>query len=134
MAILGLFSKMNSHYHSYVFLEIHHDWIGSRFLIENLCRLLLHSSIYWKSRQIPFSEYISASVYQARYLLIDVKEQLKANHPDLLILRDKLETFITKEQEHAAERPPTTNQKLTYGDLRKQIPQLNIDCHGLIFD
>jgi len=35
MAILGLFSKMNSHYH-YVFLEIHHDWIGSRFLIENL--------------------------------------------------------------------------------------------------
>jgi len=30
MAILGLFSKMNN-YHSYVFLEIHHDWMGSRF-------------------------------------------------------------------------------------------------------
>jgi len=52
MAILGLFS-MNSHYHSYVFLEIHHDWIGSRFLIENLCRLLLHSYLTG-SRQIPF--------------------------------------------------------------------------------
>jgi len=47
------------------------------------------------------------------------------NHPDLLILRDKLETFITKEQEHAAERPLLLIQKLTYGDLRKQIPQLS---------
>jgi hypothetical protein len=114
MAILGLFSKMNSHYHSYVFLEIHHDWIGSRFLIENLCEAAI--TLIYLLEEVDkslFSEYISASVHQARYLLIDVKEQLQKfpNHPDLLILRDKLETFITKEQEHAAESPPTTNSE-----------------------
>lgn len=113
-AILGLFSKMSNHYYSYVFLEINHDWTGSKFLIENLCEAAI-TLIYLLEEvdRALFSEYISASLHQARYLLIDVEEELQKfpNHPELLLLRDKLDTFIAKEQEHAAERPLTTNSE-----------------------
>lgn len=110
LAILGLFSKMRRHYYSYVFLEIHHDQIGSQFLIEQLCEAAITLTYLLEEvDEFLFSEYISASVYQARYLLIDIEEQLQKfpNHPDLLILREQVETFITKQQEHAAERPLT---------------------------
>ena len=114
MAILGLFSKMSSHYYSYVFLEIHHDRIGSKFLLENLCEAAI--TLMYLLEEVDkslFSEYISDSVHKARCLLIDVEQQLQKfpNHPDLCILRDKLETFITKEQEHAAKRPLTADSE-----------------------
>lgn len=118
MAILGLLSKMSSHYYSYVFLEIHHDWIGSKFLAENLCEAAI--TLIYLLEEVDknlFSEYISASVHQARYLLIDVKEQLQKfpNHPDLLVLRDKLETFIAKEQEHTADSLTTDSAAYLWG-------------------
>jgi len=72
-----------------------------------------------------FSEYISASVYQARYLLIDVETVTKfPNHRFINIeINSRLSLLKT---EHAAERPPLL-PKTTYGDLRKQIPQLNTE-------
>jgi hypothetical protein len=110
LAILGLFSKMCSHYSSYFLLEIHHDRIGSQFLIEHLSEAAI--TLTYLLEEVDnslFSEYIFASVHQAHYLLIDVEEQLQKfpNHPDLLSLKDKLETFIAKEHKHAAERPLT---------------------------
>ena len=106
LAILGLFSKMCGHYYSYVILEIHQDRIGSQFLIENLCEAAI--TLTYLLEEVDdslFSEYIFASVHQACYLLLDVEEQLQKfpNHTDLSLLRDKLETFITKQKEHTAD-------------------------------
>ena len=108
LASLSLFSKMSRHYYSYVLLEIHHDWIGSQFLIEHLCEAAI--TLTYLVEEVDkslFYDYIYASVPQARYLLIDVEEQLQKfpNNQDLLSLRDKLKTFITKEQKYAAQRP-----------------------------
>lgn len=78
LAILGLFSKMRCNYYSYVLLEIHHDQLGSQFLIEHLCEaaITLTYLVEEADRSI-FSEYISASECQAHSLLNDVKEQLQ---------------------------------------------------------
>ncbi|WP_250122676.1 hypothetical protein [Chroococcidiopsis sp. CCMEE 29] len=106
LAILGLFSKMRCNYYSYVLLEIHHDQLGSQFLIEHLCEaaITLTYLVEEADRSI-FSEYISASECQAHSLLNDVKEQLQKfpTHSELLILREKLNTFITKQQNHTTE-------------------------------
>lgn len=104
LAILGLFSKMYRHYYSYVLLEIHHDSIGSQLLIEHLGEAAI--TLTYLLEEVDkslISEYISDSVHQAHYLLIDVKEQLQKSpdHSDLLILKDQLQTFITEQQEHA---------------------------------
>jgi hypothetical protein len=110
LALLDLFSKMCRNYYSYVLLEIHHDRIGSQFLIEHLCEAAITLTyLVEKVDESLFFEYISASVHQADRLLIDVEEQLRKfpNHSDLLSLRDKLETFITQQQEHGIERPLT---------------------------
>ena len=105
-AIVGLFSKMCQNYYSYVLIEIHHDQIGSQFLLENLSEAAITLTYFLEELDNSlFSEYISASVHQARCLLIDVEEELQKfpNHPDLLILRDQLELFITKQQEHVVD-------------------------------
>jgi len=106
LAILGLFSKMSRHYYSYVFLEIHHDRIGSQLLIEQLCEAAI-TLIYLleEGDKSLFCEYISASVHQARSLLTEVAEQLQQlpHHPDSLRLKAQLEAFISKYQEQAAE-------------------------------
>lgn len=110
LALLDLFSKMCRNYYSYVLLEIHHDRIGSQFLIEHLCEAAITLTyLVEKVDESLFSSYISAAVHQAARLLIDVEDQLQKfpNHSDLLSLRDQLETFITKQQEHATERPLT---------------------------
>jgi hypothetical protein len=106
LAILGLFSKMSRHYYSYVFLELHHDRIGSQLLIEQLCEAAI-TLIYLleEGDNSLFCEYISASVHQASSLLIEVAEQLQQfpHHPDSLRLKAQLEAFINKHQEQAAE-------------------------------
>lgn len=112
LAILGLFSKMCRHYYSYVLLEIHHDRIGSQLLIEQLCDAAITLTyLLEEGSQSLFSEYISASVHQARSLLIEVTEQLQQSprHRDLLILKAQLETFISKHQQHAAEHRPSND-------------------------
>lgn len=114
LAIVGLFSKMCRHYYSCVLLEINHDRIGSQFLIEHLCEAAITLTYLLEEvDESLFSEYIFASAYQTRYLLIEVEEQLHnfPNHPDLLILKDKLETCIAQQQEYAAERPLIANSE-----------------------
>lgn len=111
LAILGLFTKICRNYYSYVLLEVHHDRIGSQFLIEHLYEAAITLTYFVEEvDKSIFSEYISASVHQARYLLIDIEEQLQKSphNSDLVSLRDKLETFIIKQQEHAPEPAFTT--------------------------
>ena len=106
LASLSLFSKMGRHYYSYVLLEIHQDRIGSQFLIEHLCEAAITLTYLLEEvDKSHFSEYMSASVNQASYLLIDVEDQLhkSPNDRDLLSLSDKLKAFITKQQNYAAE-------------------------------
>jgi len=106
LTILGLFSKMSRHYYSYVFLEIQHDRIGSQLLIEQLCEAAI-TLIYLleEGDKSLFCEYTSASVHQARSLLIEVAEQLQQlpHHPNLLRLKAQLEAFISKHQAQAAQ-------------------------------
>lgn len=100
LAILCLFSKMCSNYYSYVLLEIHHDQIGSQFLIEHLCEATITITYLLEAvDRSLFSDYICASVNQARFLLLDVEEQLQhiPNHPDLVSLKDKLKFFIANQ-------------------------------------
>lgn len=106
LASLSLFCKMSRHYYSYVLLEIHHDQIGSQFLTEHLCEAAITLTYLLEEvDKSHFSEYISASVNQASYLLVDVENQLHnfPNDTDLLSLTDKLKTFISKQQDDAAE-------------------------------
>lgn len=103
---------MCRHYYSYVCLEIHQDQIGSQLLIEHLGEAAI--TLTYLLEEVDhslFSEYIAASVHQASYLLIDVEEQLQKfpHHPDLLRLREQLETLITKQQEHADLGPLTAD-------------------------
>lgn len=106
LTILGLFSKMSRHYYSYVFLETHHDPIGSQLLIEQLCEAAI-TLIYLleEGDKSLFCEYISASVHQARSLLIELAEQSQQlpHHPDSLKLKAQLEAFISKHQAQATE-------------------------------
>ncbi len=99
---------MRSNYYSYVLLETQQDWIGIQVLSKNLYEAVI--TLTYLLEEVDKSlvdEYISASVNQTCYLLSDVEEKLHKfpNHPDLLLLKAQLDTFITKYQAHATERP-----------------------------
>ncbi|AFY88716.1 MULTISPECIES: hypothetical protein [Chroococcidiopsis] len=119
LAILGLFSKMHRIYYSYILLKIHQDEIGSQFLLEHLVETAVTLTYLLEGAgEYVVSEYISASLYQAQSLLVDVKKQLQKvpNHPDLLILKDELEAFIAQQQEHDAEPEfPTDSEAYLWG-------------------
>lgn len=117
LAILGLFSKMNRHYYSYILLEFHHDQIGSQFLIEHLREAAI--TLIYLLEEVDksyFPKYVSASVHQASYLLSAVEEQLQEfpNQPDLLSLKDELDNFIIKHQNYAV-RPLTVCSTYLWG-------------------
>lgn len=99
-AVLGLFSKMCSHYYSYVLLEIHQDYVGSQLLLEHLCETAI--TITYLIEEIDkslFSDYISASIYQAHYLLTDTEKlQQLPNQVDLLLLRNELKALIAEQE------------------------------------
>ncbi len=112
LAILCLFSKMSRNYYSYVLLEIHQDQIGSQFLIEHLCEAAITITYLLEAGDKSlFSDYICASVHQARFLLLNVEEQLQhvPNHPELVSLRDKLQSFINNQQQQVANQPLKEN-------------------------
>lgn len=114
LATLGLFSKMSCHYYSYNLLEIHHDHIGSEFLIAHLREAAI--TLIYLLEEVDksyLSNYISASVHQASYLLSNVEEQLEEfpNHSDLLGLKDELDSFITKYPDYVR---PTTDSAYFY--------------------
>ena len=101
LAMLGLFSKLCKHYYSHALLEIHRDTIGSQLLVEHLCEAAV-TLVYLIEEEdgYLFSDYVVASARQARYLLIEVEEQLQrvGHHAELLLLKDKLETYIKQQQ------------------------------------
>ena len=101
LARLGLFSKMCKHYYSHALLEIHQDTIGSQLLVEYLSEAAV-TLVYLieEADSHLFSDYVVASAHQARYLLTEVEEQLQqvGRHPELLLLKDKLETCIKQQQ------------------------------------
>jgi len=111
--VLGLFSKMCKHYYSYVLLAIHGDWVGSQLLIEHLTEAAITLTyLLEEGDEQFFSEYTAASVYQARYLVSEVEEQLQQfdKHADLLLLREQLKTAILK-QEQTVEQSLTSPSK-----------------------
>jgi len=110
--MLGLFSKMSCHYYSYVLLEIHHDRLGSQFLIEYLRETAITLAyLLEEGDKYLYSEYVAVSVRQARYLLVAVEEQLSKHpdSPDLLSLKVQMETVISNQQEHVAQSPLTAD-------------------------
>lgn len=122
LAILGLFSKMRRNYYSYVLLETHRDRVGSQFLIEHLCETAITLTYLLEEvDEATVHEYISASIQQAWYLLLDVQEQLLnfPDHLDLLILKDNLKTFIAKHQDCAADSLLSTNTEANLWELQE---------------
>lgn len=102
LAVLQLFSKMCRSYYSYVLLEVNQDRAGSQIFIEHLCEATITLTyLLEEADRSIFVKYVQASIHQAGYLLVKVKEQLLKvpNHPDLLVLQDKLETFINKQEQ-----------------------------------
>lgn len=99
LAILGLFAKMRKHYYSHALLEIHRDTTGSQLLVEYLSEAAVTLVFLVEEDSYFFSDYVVASAHQAHRLLIEVEEELQqAHHPDLVLLKDKLETCIKQQQ------------------------------------
>jgi len=107
IAVVGLFSKLVCSYNSYVLLEIHYDYAGSQFLIEELwdTAVTLTYLLEVADRE-TFTDYIAASIYQARILLQEVETQLLhlPKNLELLVLRDRLKAFITEQKQPARDR------------------------------
>jgi len=107
IAVVGLFSKLVCSYNSYVLLEIHYDYTGSQFLIEELwdTAVTLTYLLEVADRE-TFTDYIAASIYQARILLQEVETQLLhlPKNLELLVLRDRLKAFITEQKQPATDR------------------------------
>jgi len=136
LTILSLFSKICRHYYSYVFLEIHHDFIGSQLLMEQLCEAAI-TLIYLleEGDESLFSQYTSASVQQARSLLDKVTEQLQQFpcHSELLELKPQLEIFISRYNKHTAKYRQSPNSAVylwgpqTADDTSKRAAVIGLD-------
>ncbi|PPS41162.1 hypothetical protein [Chroococcidiopsis sp. TS-821] len=118
-AILGLYTKMCSHYYSYVLLEIYQqDRVGINFLVEQLCDAAI-ALMYLLEEADPalFYEYISTSIEQGCSLLVSVDEELKEfpKHFELLKLKEKLEVFIATHKEYPTRHSSSAKPKTRWG-------------------
>lgn len=130
LAVLGLFSKMCRSYYSYVLLEVNRDSAGSQIFIEHLCETTITLTYLLEEvDESIFAKYVQASIHQAGYLLIKVKEQLlqAPTHPDLLKLQHRLENFISKQEQAEIELIPDLGSYLwgSQTGKRKAIVGLN---------
>jgi hypothetical protein len=95
--LLSLLAQVNSNYHAYIYLELHHDRTGSQLLLERLQEAAI-TLIYLleEADTTLLFEYLAASVPPARELLQQVTAQLQQlpQQPELLRLKAQLETFI----------------------------------------
>lgn len=117
LAMLGLFSKVCKHYYSYVLLEIYQDQTGCQLLLEQLSEAAVTLTyLVEEGDSSLFSDYVAASAYQAHCLLIEVEEQLQqvGHHPELLLLKDKLESYI-KQQKQDPEALTTKAEAYSWG-------------------
>lgn len=118
IAVVGLFSKLIRTYNSYVLLEIHYDDAGSQFLVEELWDTAVTLTYLLETAEREtFTDYIAASVYQARLLLQEVETQLVhlPQNLDLLVLRDRLKAFISEQKQPATDRTLTSLAADTWG-------------------
>lgn len=136
-AILGLYSKMCSHYYSYVLLEIYQqDQIGINFLLEQLCEAAITLMyLLEEADQALFYEYISTSIQQACCLLVDVKEELKESprHLGLLKLKERLEFFISTHQEYPTRYSSSSKPKTKWGFPTADTTNKRADILGFNF-
>jgi hypothetical protein len=104
IASMGLFRKLQHHYHSAVLLETHHDKVGSQFLLEQLreCAITLAYLLEEADKKL-FRQYAEASTQQVLSLLEQAEEQLQQfpEHKGLLKLRDQLERVISQHKDYA---------------------------------
>jgi hypothetical protein len=102
-ASMGLFRKLQHHYHSAVLLETHHDQVGSQFLFEQLreCAITLAYLLEEADKEI-FRQYTEASVQQVFSLLEQTEEQLHQfpGQKGLLSLKDQLERVIFQHKDY----------------------------------
>jgi hypothetical protein len=102
IATISLFAKLIRSYYSYVLLEIHRDRVGSQFLIQELydTAVTLTYLLETADREV-FSDYVAASIRQARTLLQEVETQLfhAPKKLELLVLRDRLKGFIAEQKQ-----------------------------------
>jgi hypothetical protein len=136
LAIVGLFSKICRCYYSYVLLEINHDRNGSQFLLEHLYESAI-TLIYLIEEFEPslFSDYTSASLSQARFLLSEVEAQLQyfPRHPELIMLRDKLNIFIVSFQQQNIELTPYASKAYLWGSNEANTTAKRGSILGLSF-
>lgn len=118
IAVVGLFSKLIRSYNSYVLLEIHYDDAGSQFLVEELWNTAVTLTYLLEAAdRETFTDYIAASIYQARILLQEVEAQLLhlPENLELLVLRDRLKAFITEQKQLATDRSLANLASDTWG-------------------
>jgi hypothetical protein len=136
-AILSLYSKMCSHYYSYVLLEIYQqDQIGINFLAEQLCEATITLMyLLEEADQALFYEYISTSIEQAYHLLVDVKEELKEfpKNVELLKLKEQLEIFVSTHQEYPTRNAPSVKIKTRWGFPAADTTNKRADLLGFNF-
>jgi hypothetical protein len=100
---IGLFRKLQNHYRSAILLEIHHDQVGSQFLLEQLRKgAVTLAYLLEEEDEELFVEYAAASMQQAFSLLEQTEEQIQQfpEQESLLNLRDRLEQLISKQKDY----------------------------------
>lgn len=100
---IGLFRKLQNHYHSAILLETHHDQVGSQFLLEQLRKSAVTLAyLLEEDDEKLFMEYATASMQQALSLLEQTEEQIQQfpEKESLLNLRTKLEQLIARQKDY----------------------------------
>ncbi|MES1021686.1 hypothetical protein ABN584_02130 [Gloeocapsa sp. BRSZ] len=136
-AILGLYTKMCSHYYSYVLLEIYQqDQVGINFLVEQLCDATI-TLMYLLEEADPalFYEYISTSIEQACSLLVNINEELKESPKplELIKLKEKLEAFIATHKEYPTRYSSSSKPKIKWGSPEADTTSKRADVLGFNF-
>jgi hypothetical protein len=93
---VGLFTKLQRHYYSYVLLETERDFLGSQFLLEQIYKSATILIYVLEEADEAFLEaYVNQANCQADHLLHKVKQQLQSlpEHRGLSALQERLETI-----------------------------------------
>jgi hypothetical protein len=96
---MGLFTKFQRHYYSYILLETEHDFLGSQFLLEQIYKsatTLIY--VLEEADEALLTAYVNQANCQADRLLQKIEQQLQSfpEHRGLSTLQEKLETIRTQ--------------------------------------
>jgi hypothetical protein len=98
---IGLFRKLQQHYHSAILLETHHDQVGSQFLLEQLREgAITLAYLLEEADEELFMEYAEVSMQQVFSLLQQTQEQIRQfpEQESLLNLKEKLEQVVSRQK------------------------------------